>query len=439
MRLAVSAALLVVSGCFGPNPMTPLACSEFRECPPSQTCDNERSVCLPEAARVVSLTAGDNHTCALLDTGGVRCWGDRFAHGYPGRDEPVGDNEFPASVGEVFLGEPATALASSRQHKCAILESGAVRCWGPGNAKGAMATASRASVGVNEHPAEVDVVQVGEGGVRPSVVAIAGGIGHFAVLTEERRVQTWGEAIYGRLGYGQPLETVGDDELPYMQGFVPGSDAPLQLAAGGLTTCTVLSERSFRCWGSVAGRDKSHVTEPADEVEPITLNAPIRRIVMANDHGCVLLTSGAVRCWGWNVLGQLGYGHNTDGFAADQAEDIDLGGPARDIVAGMHFTCALLDHGGVRCWGIGEMGQLGYGTTDSVGLDNVPADVGDIELGGPAAAIAAGFRHACAILVDGTVRCWGANESGQLGIASVEPIGDNELPIDVEPVQVFAN
>src|SRR5690606_32039773 len=89
---------------------------------------------------------------------------------------------------------------------------------------------------------------------------------------------------------------------------------------------------------------------------------------------------------------------------------------------------ALLDGGGVRCWGLGAGGQLGRGDTASVGDDELPSAHGDLDLGGPAVAIAAGVEHACAVLDDGSLRCWGDNQYGQLGHGHTRTIGDDETP-----------
>ncbi|NPA91016.1 MAG: RCC1 repeat-containing protein, partial [Chloroflexi bacterium] len=74
------------------------------------------------------------------------------------------------------------------------------------------------------------------------------------------------------------------------------------------------------------------------------------------------------------------------------------------VAAGGDHTCALLEDGRVRCWGANGSGQLGNGSTTS---SSTPVDV--VNLGGRAKAIATGWAHTCALLMDGQVRCWGRN------------------------------
>ena len=96
--------------------------------------------------------------------------------------------------------------------------------------------------------------------------------------------------------------------------------------------------------------------------------------------------------------------------------------------AGFIHICALLDTGAVRCWGFGADGQLGYGNTNNIGDDEVPASAGDVDLGGTVVQIASGGFHTCALLDTGTARCWGRGADGQLGYGNIVWIGDDEVP-----------
>ncbi len=90
----------------------------------------------------------------------------------------------------------------------------------------------------------------------------------------------------------------------------------------------------------------------------------------------------------------------------------------------------------MRCWGGGENGELGYGSTEDIGDDETPADAGDVLIGGKAARIAVGFLHACAILETGTVRCWGRASPGSLGYGNTHDIGDDEPPASAGDVKL---
>src|SRR5207245_503671 len=106
-----------------------------------------------------------------------------------------------------------------------------------------------------------------------------------------------------------------------------------------------------------------------------------------------------------------------------------------------YHACARLDTGGVRCWGYGFVGQLGYASTANVGDNETPASMGDVPLGGKAVEIEAALKleresHTCARLDTGALRCWGYGALGELGYVGTANIGDNETPASAGDVVV---
>src|SRR5207249_6936380 len=97
--------------------------------------------------------------------------------------------------------------------------------------------------------------------------------------------------------------------------------------------------------------------------------------------------------------------------------NVDVGGPVVQLTAGGLHTCALLEGGKIRCWGNNQYGQLGYGHTLSIGDDETPASAGDVRIGDDVKAVrvVAGANHTCAVLDTGAVRCWGLANFGKLG------------------------
>jgi E3 ubiquitin-protein ligase HERC3 len=156
------------------------------------------------------------------------------------------------------------------------------------------------------------------------------------------------------------------------------------------------------------------------------------------NHTCALLDDGTVKCWGWNYTGQLGLGDTSDRGDAPlemgddlPAVDLGTGRTAQALAAGYLHTCALLDDGTVKCWGRNNSGQLGLGDTGDRGQvigemgDDLPAV--DLGTGRTAQALAAGEFHTCALLDDGTVKCWGRNGYGQLGLGDTSDRGDEPV------------
>ena len=271
-------------------------------------------------------------------------------------------------------------IAAGSEHTCVLFESGAVRCWGLG-ANAQLGNGTRRNIGDEESAAAA--VNVDLGG---NATAIETGGSHTCAILDGGRVRCWGHNGSGRLGYGH-RSTIGDDETPREAGDVDLGGAAVQLALG-------------------------------------------------DEHTCARLDTGAVRCWGRNQFGQLGYG-NEDSVGDDEtpadAGDVDLGGRAVWITAADASTCAVLDTGATYCWGENNDGRLGYGNTEDVGDDETPASVGPIDLGGAATRVAAGNASACALLDTGRVRCWGRASDGRLGNLDGTWIGDDE-PASMSPL-----
>jgi len=122
--------------------------------------------------------------------------------------------------------------------------------------------------------------------------------------------------------------------------------------------------------------------------------------------------------------------------------DLGSGRTAKAISLGGFSTCAILDNNSVKCWGDNYFGQLGLGDTDARGDgtnemgDTLPAV--DLGTGRTATAIQSGAYHTCAILDNGSVKCWGNNDSGQLGQGDTENRGDgaNEMGTNLLAVQL---
>jgi alpha-tubulin suppressor-like RCC1 family protein len=105
------------------------------------------------------------------------------------------------------------------------------------------------------------------------------------------------------------------------------------------------------------------------------------------------------------------------------------------MTSGGH-ACAILANGAVRCWGFGADGRLGYGNPSNIGDDETPASVGDVPVGGATIQLS-GFSHTCALLDTGKIRCWGFNDFGQLGYGNTEELGDDETAASAGDVPVF--
>ena len=345
---------------------------------------------------------------------------------------------------------PAQATAqldAGAYHSCAVLTSAALRCWGF-NGDGQLGYGNRSTIGDGEPPAAAGPVSVGAG---RTVAAVATGDFHTCALLDNGTIRCWGFGFDGQLGYGN-RNNIGDDELPSAVGPVALGARALSVSVGGRHSCAVLEDGNVRCWGEGTfgqlgygttnnvgdgGRGQSDTPESAG---PVALGTAATAIAAGGRHTCALLAGGTVRCWGYGASGQLGYGTTSFVSAPSQVGDVDLGAgrSATAISAGDEHTCALLDNGTVRCWGSGLDGRLGYGDTDNVGDNELPASAGPVATGGDVVAIGAGGAHTCALLDDGRARCWGAGGEGRLGLAATASVGDDETPAMAAAVDLGA-
>jgi len=354
---------------------------------------------LGDGRTATAIGAGEGHTCARLDDGNVRCWGfgAEGRLGY-GNTRNVGDDEHPGSVGPVDLG-PFTALAISagQGHTCAVLDGGSVRCWGFG-ADGRLGYGNANTIGDNEPPANAGPVNLGPG--RTAVAISAGGF-HTCAQLDNGDVRCWGFGGQGRLGY-KSTANIGDTEPPADAGPVnlgAGRTAKA-ISAGGFHTCALLDDDTVRCWGwgangrlgygnvETIGDDET----PADAGPPVDLGPgrTAKAISAGGFHTCALLDNNTVRCWGYGFNGQLGYASTTsvgDNELPGSVGPVELGAgrTAVAISAGESHTCARLDDGSVRCWGFGANHRLGRGVCNeySVGDDEKPDWVEPLDLQPP--------------------------------------------------------
>ena len=383
--------------------------------------------------RVVSIALGFAHTCVLLASGDVLCWGKDQAVAGRLTGEHVGDDETPALADHVALGGKAVQISAGGRQTCALLDTGKVRCWGGDGANG---------YGGKRFPPSATPAERGDLELGAPIVEISAGTTHQCARTELGTVRCFGGGHYGELGYGS-RKTVGGYWSPALTRDVPLGKKAVSVVAGRFQSCALLGGSWVRCWGNeepVNGpvRDLEDIDKarPASSYPLFDLGAPVRQI-SAGGPICALLLGGRVRCWGRNESGELGYGHKRAIASPAGAADVRVGGPVLQITTGIAHVCALLSEGRVRCWGRGADGALGYGNGLDIGDDETPDSAGDVPIGGRVVQIAAGGSHTCALLETGKVRCWGDSQYGQLGYASMQRVGDTETPAQVGDVKVF--
>ncbi len=314
---------------------------------------------------VVAISAGSWHTCALTKAGAVWCWG----YGMSGQ---LGNGTFApfAAPGPVVgLSSGIVAIAAGREHTCALSDTGGLKCWGyngggnlgigtlanqntPVQAEGLASGVAAVSAGLSTTCALTDAGgvlcwgqnnagQVGDGTLtnRTTPVPVTGlssGISDITstkeatncALTDAGGVKCWGYNGYGQLGIGV---VTGESLVPVqVSGLASGVFA---IEGGRRQTCAVTKAGAALCWGlNTYGQVGDGTTTNRYVPTPVSgLSSGVAAISPGSDHSCALTQAGALLCWGWNAYGQLGDGTEDDSLTPVAVTGF---GPGTAMVAG---------------------------------------------------------------------------------------------------------
>lgn len=196
-----------------------------------------------------------------------------------------------------------------------------------------------------------------------------------------------------------------------------------QITAANGHSCAVTASGGAKCWGiNSAGQLGNNSTANSSvPVDVVGLTSGVASISAGTGHTCAVTTAGGVKCWGYNNTGQLG--DNTTAQRLVPVDVVGLGTGVVSLASGFNHNCAITSSGGAKCWGSNNTGQLGNNTNVN---SFVPVDVVGMTSGVESTAI--GYGHTCAVSSSGAARCWGSNGGGQLGNNSKT---QSLVPVDV--------
>jgi alpha-tubulin suppressor-like RCC1 family protein len=370
MRIVVLLGLVILT----------VACSSVREDRAHQMQGREPDGTPGPCAQAIA--AGDNFTCVVTTTGGVRCWGADAAP--TGRTDCMCLDECcgTPSTSDALTGvRSMSTLPGQGQdgHVCALTATGGVRCWGY-NTYGQLGDGTTTGRGT---PPDTDVLA--------DVQAIAVGGAFTCALTTAGGVRCWGNNWAGQLGDGTHTHRSTPPDTDVLAGVQA-------ITAGAAHICALMNSGGVRCWGHNYrgqlgdGTTTSRMTPPDTDVL-----ADVQSIVATDEETCAVTTTGGLRCWGG------GSSLQSVPPSTDMLTDV------RRIAMAPSHTCALMGSGGVRCWGDNGYGELGDGTV------SVSPNPPETDIFTDALAIAVGDGHTCALSAGGGVSCWGRDDYGQLG------------------------
>ena len=396
------------------------------------------------------VTTGFYHSCVLLTDGTVKCWGGaQFGQLGTGATDSLGDQ--PGEMGAALptvsfgVGRKVLDISAGFCHTCALLDDHSVKCWGCGS-QGQLGLDDANDRGhqPGELGASLPAVNLGAG---RSALAISAGNSHSCALLDDHRIKCWGLNSFGQLGLGDK-DSRGDSagEMAALPAVDLGAGrTALAVSAGSYQTCALLDDHSVKCWGRNAegelgvGDMNSRGDGPSEmgaSLPPIDLGAgrTALQVSAGHVHVCALLDDHSIKCWGANDFGGLGLSDVAPrGIAPGQMGgalpilDLGPGRTALTVAAQEYATCAILDDHSLKCWGRNAEGQLGLGdvmnrgaTAGTMGASLPAVDLGP---GRTVRSVSRSQRHVCAVLDDDKVKCWGTNERGELGLGDVQSRG----------------
>jgi alpha-tubulin suppressor-like RCC1 family protein len=168
-----------------------------------------------------------------------------------------------------------------------------------------------------------------------------------------------------------------------------------RIASGSDSTCVVRFDGTLRCFGAPEiAVDLSRLNDVAD-------------VAVGGQHACARHKDETLSCWGKNDHGQIGDATRLDRNVPTLVSGLT---GVKHVAAGSAHTCVHRGDDTIRCWGSDSHRQLGLG--GAAGDKDVPTLVPGLY---EAVGIAASADFTCARMTDGWLRCWGANDMGQLG------------------------
>ncbi len=326
-----------------------------------------------------TISVGSGHACGVTTNGALKCWGaNDFGELGTGSSSP---SNVPVAVSGLSSG--VRSVSAGADHTCAVLNSGALQCWGD-NTSGQLGngTTTPSSLPVNVS------------GLSSGVAAVSAGNSSTCALRTNGVASCWGAG--GLLGNGTPNQS--SVPVEFMSDVV-------SIDVGGTHACAVTTEGAVQCWGN---NEQNQLGTPvgANSLVPVQvtdLGSGYTSVATGGSHTCALSAGGAVKCWGAGGSGQIGNGNTTGAAAPTQVTGLSSG--VRSLSVGNNDSCVVLTAGGAKCWGRNLQGTLGNGTSTQA---NSPVSVTEMTDG---VEIAVG-GFSCAVTSSWVAKCWGAGPTG---------------------------
>lgn len=408
----------------------------------------------PTQALQAAISLGDTHTC-IIKNSNLLCWGDN-TWGKLGNGT-VNNTNRPTYVldrpGSSDLLSGVIGVIASENHTCALLNTTKVKCWGLSWRIGKQQSSGVAS----PYPTFVKSLYTNQSESDASAdltgaVALSATAYNTCAVINDGRVKCWGDTTGGgKVGSGVGYVLLcSSDVYSVSCGSGQTNNVQLtgvkQLSMSGQTACAVKTDETQVCWGTTngvygyAGSDPPGTRVYASSADPGTNGAKAMAPSAYTSCGLyeisgrvVAISGGQVKCWGKNGSKALGRGevitdNTADNYSAANVLDVDT---ALAISGERQAYCALLFNRTVKCWGDNPNGKASVGAVGTSGTPRLmrvgnlsSAPIEDIY------AVSVGGTHICIIIgLTGNVKCSGSNSSGQLGDGTITASAVNMVTV----------
>jgi len=320
---------------------------------------------------------GSAHACGITSSGVLKCWGSNSSY-------QLGDGTTTNRLTPTLIDSGVTysEVSASMTNSCGITTAGILKCWGGANF-GSTATT----------PTVFDAGILYSKITTTSWYATCG-------ITTAGVLKCWGEGSY--IGNSSLIASTApvaiDTSTSYAQ--VGNKDA---------FTCGLTTSGQIKCWGddinySLGDGLRGYYSTPTT----ITTDYKLASVSNSDEFNCFISTAGRLRCWGVNDYGQIGIGSSA--LSIDSPSEVDSSLTYSKVSTGRRFSCAITTGQKLKCWGYNLYGQLGDGTNTA---RTVPVE---IDASNSYDHIELSNRYmACGLTTSGVLKCWGQNDYGQLG------------------------
>jgi alpha-tubulin suppressor-like RCC1 family protein len=351
---------------------------------------------------ITSVSVGDGSACGLTSAGGVVCWGSN-SNGQLGNGS-TNSSVVPVQVTGLTSGVISVSVGPSPS-ACAVTAAGGVVCWGA-NASGELGNGAM----TDSH------VPVPVTGLTSGVASVTVGTFDACALTTSGAVWCWGDNTQGQLGNGSMTSSAVPVPVTALGNGV------LSVSIGEAFGCAVTAVGGISCWGTNGNGELGNGTQTSSAVPvPVSgINSGATSVSVGLYTACAVVAGSAV-CWGENSDGVLGSG-SAAVWSLTPVQVSGLTSGVLSVSIQEATACAMLAGGDVMCWGEGNGGVLGNGSTAD---SSVPVLVQG--LSGGVTSVSAGFASTCASVGCG-VQCWGDTGLGNTVTTS------SSVPVSVELV-----